>query len=917
MESTNSLGIPKRHEPAKITDIHVKLRDSVEKQTPLLVYEYRTKFDPQLPEFEDAVLLKALSKNVDAQGFISRREYLRSPFEGEVTKISCNVGDTVKHNNVLMEVTVACSHGAVFNGLCGLCGKDVSGIDTSGVPDSRANIDMLHDNTGIKVSYEFAADIDSDIRKSLWKRKKLSLIIDLDQTIIHAYATINPHFETWLIDHYEGPQLTTVTTDAAATDPPQLPEDIDTFVLPGSPLRYFIKLRPGLRDFLSSAAKLYDMHVYTMGNRPYADAVSKVIDPESKLFNGRVLSRDENGSDTKKSLKRLFPVDTSMVVILDDRADIWEWSPNLIKVHPYEFFSGVGDINAGKLAPQQPTMFSEQNETDAVASEEEEEDKTGNHLQSLHEAIIRAQSSSRLNDDDDDDDGDDDDDDDGQAEEQKGKDKVKLVDNDQELAAIQDILAKLHERYYRQLDYLPADAKDEDAPDLAQLLTHKKHQVLRGVTIGFTATFPINKGAPPPHKSELWLWAESFGARCEMELSPRTTHVVAGKPGTEKVHMARRRSKEADTTVPLVVKTNWLLDCIGQWKRLDETPYLWYEDDKSLVQEMDEHIRSMLSGNSNLKHKQTEGVAFSAEKRRGTKQSRRQTGGSAVDRLRRQEEQDTNGLSTADTTDIEEELERQEAGLEEHEEEVNDFVKSIDWDDLEREMLEDDSEFDFESDEGEDNSASHSRTSSTSNLRQTALRHATARLRRLSSSDGSKQRRKVLEATTTANDLPTDSSDAYDEDADDGDESDKDSEISKSRSKEPGHRTKRRRTAQVNDKRERQTQALLSKMRNKEQQSPSSEADEDGNDMADDRNQTDETLFAGIKDSPIPFSDDSGVEGNDDEEDGFEEAGSSSKYLGYDDDDEGESIQWGEDDDEDEENFDDLINDLEEEISNS
>lgn len=37
---------------------------------------------------------------------------------------------------------------------------------------------------------------------------------------------------------------------------------------------------------------------------------------------------------TQKSLQRLFPTDQSMVVIIDDRADVWEWSPNLVKVIP-------------------------------------------------------------------------------------------------------------------------------------------------------------------------------------------------------------------------------------------------------------------------------------------------------------------------------------------------------------------------------------------------------------------------------------------------------------------------------------------------------------------------------------------------------------------------------------------------------
>lgn len=37
---------------------------------------------------------------------------------------------------------------------------------------------------------------------------------------------------------------------------------------------------------------------------------------------------------TAKSIARLFPVDTSMVVIIDDRSDVWEGSRNLVKVVP-------------------------------------------------------------------------------------------------------------------------------------------------------------------------------------------------------------------------------------------------------------------------------------------------------------------------------------------------------------------------------------------------------------------------------------------------------------------------------------------------------------------------------------------------------------------------------------------------------
>ena len=70
-----------------------------------------------------------------------------------------------------------------------------------------------------------------------------------------------------------------------------------------------------------------------------------------------------------KNLARLFPTDQSMVVVIDDRADVWGNISNLVKVVPckfhsrYEFgeivnlapddfFIGIGDINSSYLPPQ-------------------------------------------------------------------------------------------------------------------------------------------------------------------------------------------------------------------------------------------------------------------------------------------------------------------------------------------------------------------------------------------------------------------------------------------------------------------------------------------------------------------------------------------------------------------------------------
>lgn len=99
-------------------------------------------------------------------------------------------------------------------------------------------------------------------------------------------------------------------------------------------------------------SKKYEMHIYTMGTRSYAEAVVKEIDPNGILFQDRILSRDENGSMTKKRLERLFPSDSSKVVVLDDRADVWDYTPNLIQIKPYEYFIGIGDINSPFAQPK-------------------------------------------------------------------------------------------------------------------------------------------------------------------------------------------------------------------------------------------------------------------------------------------------------------------------------------------------------------------------------------------------------------------------------------------------------------------------------------------------------------------------------------------------------------------------------------
>ncbi|KAJ1842176.1 CTD phosphatase Fcp1 [Coemansia sp. RSA 2708] len=876
MDNIKSLGIPQRHQPAKIVDLKVRTGDNVDKQAPLLTYEYSRQIDTSDPQSEDALVIKALHKKANADGTYSMREFLRTPFEGVVSSVLCSIGDVVSHGQALVEVDMPCAHGAVFNGLCGLCGKDVSGVDTSGVPNTTANIDMFHDATGLRVSADVAAAIDADTRKMLWDHKKLSLIIDLDQTIIHATDTTNPGFGQWLTENYRGPDDTTPEnapeSAGASEDSPaagqQLPSDVASFFLPQVAGQFFIKYRPGLRGFLENIAQYYEMHIYTMGTRPYADAVAAAIDPDRRFFNRRILSRNESGSDEWKHLERLFPVDTSMVTILDDRADVWRRSPNLIKVHPYVFFKGVGDINAGKLKQHQaaaPPLLDPTPEADS---------NTGNHPQASDEGIQAETESS--------------------AEPAAAEARTYLTDHDRELYILEGVLIRIHAKYYEELAV--TSAQELPPPDLAQILSRERQQVLSGVTLVFSSTFPIAPGSPRPQDTDLWWRASSFGARCELEVSDRTTHVVAGKPGTEKVNQARQRHRRAGkspeaSTLPIVVNPKWLLDSLYHWQRQDETAYLWYAEDRDAV--------------ARLRGLQLQGAeSVSPPKRKsednGTPgNARKQARGPLHKSVRRVLERDDsrealNGYESSNTTDIEAELERQEAGLEDHEAEVDSFVQNIDWDDLEREAMEDS--------ESDDSAAAsdHDRPAPREELRQVAMRRAARGRSRASADEG---------AATDSSDVFTDESGASSSNS--GGEEDS----------QQHHRMKRRKTSPLHESqsaddepkqaeggtaRSRLAGRLGIPLSRKSKRRPGSHGDSSGDSSGDeyyegDRNVVNERLFAGVEDRQGGFVDD-----NSDDSADFANASELEAEEGR---------QWGEDDDSDEDNFDDLINNLEEEIS--
>uniref|UniRef100_A0A8C6X4V1 RNA polymerase II subunit A C-terminal domain phosphatase n=1 Tax=Naja naja TaxID=35670 RepID=A0A8C6X4V1_NAJNA len=229
---------------------------------------------------------------------------------GIVRELRAQPGQVILPGGVLLRLE-ACSHPVVMKGLCAECGQDLTQLQSKNgkqnMPVSTATVSMVHSVPELMVSSEQAEQLGREDQERLRRNRKLVLMVDLDQTLIHTTEQHCPQMSNRGIFHY---QLG--------------------------------------REFLEKIAKLYELHVFTFGSRLYAHTIAAFLDSEKKLFSHRILSRDECIDPYSKTgnLRNLFPCGDSMVCIIDDREDVWKFAPNLITVKKYVYFQGIGDINA-------------------------------------------------------------------------------------------------------------------------------------------------------------------------------------------------------------------------------------------------------------------------------------------------------------------------------------------------------------------------------------------------------------------------------------------------------------------------------------------------------------------------------------------------------------------------------------------
>ncbi|XP_049850843.1 uncharacterized protein LOC126324030 isoform X2 [Schistocerca gregaria] len=277
-----------------------------------------------------------------------------APIDGKITDILVQDGEPIFEGKVVARIQPCDHHFGFLGPLCVICGQDLS--------------HELHGRTLSEVIHPLDSDfrLEKDVaqrhfekhKDELLSQNRLILMLDLDQTLLHA-TTLG----TSNIEYKDIQEL--------------VKRGIHVITLSGTKENLLVKFRPGLKQFLLHIHKLYEIYICTLGNLRYAQCVVDLIlkyvldDVHSSIkdciFSNRIITRNHmedsitcnhQGQDNSenadcarrppmliKDLRRLVS-DDSIVVILDDSEEVWPgYSDHLVNLEKFVFFSTKLDLN--------------------------------------------------------------------------------------------------------------------------------------------------------------------------------------------------------------------------------------------------------------------------------------------------------------------------------------------------------------------------------------------------------------------------------------------------------------------------------------------------------------------------------------------------------------------------------------------
>ncbi|KAL8157077.1 RNA polymerase II C-terminal domain phosphatase-like 4 isoform X1 [Apium graveolens] len=207
-----------------------------------------------------------------------------------------------------------CTHPGVIGGMCIRCGQKTE--------EGQSGVAFGYIHKDLRLANDEIARLRNNDLKNLFRHKKLNLVLDLDHTLLNSsqFRHITPEEEYLRVP------------------PDSLPDELKGNLFRLDFMHMMTKLRPFVRTFLKEASKLFEMYIYTMGERAYALEMARLLDPENIYFNSKVIAQGDCTQRHQKGLDVVVGQD-SAVLILDDTEQVWsKHKENLILMERYHYF---------------------------------------------------------------------------------------------------------------------------------------------------------------------------------------------------------------------------------------------------------------------------------------------------------------------------------------------------------------------------------------------------------------------------------------------------------------------------------------------------------------------------------------------------------------------------------------------------
>jgi RNA polymerase II C-terminal domain phosphatase-like 3/4 len=202
-----------------------------------------------------------------------------------------------------------CAHPTFLKGNCLVCETKLG---------KRYGLAFTYIDKDLWLSHDEIARIRKVESEKLLKQRKMVLVLDLDHTLLHTTSE-------------EKYQKTQEELNSQHNSNDGLLISLESWLR-------MTKLRPYVHKFLKEASTMFEMYIYTKGDRRYALRMAELLDPENVYFNSRIIAYEDLLKKDEKSLDLVLKHER-MVLVLDDSNTVWRnHQHNLIPVKRYVYF---------------------------------------------------------------------------------------------------------------------------------------------------------------------------------------------------------------------------------------------------------------------------------------------------------------------------------------------------------------------------------------------------------------------------------------------------------------------------------------------------------------------------------------------------------------------------------------------------